>query len=76
MTKPKPDLNSVISGASSEGFWSLGSRDSLLACLMDGANDPAVREALVEAYPAEAFAEEVYLTLLAWYILSEAFEDD
>ena len=48
----------------------------LVACLEDGAiEDEKVRQ-ILRGIPLTADFETVYLTLLAWYILEEAFEDE
>ena len=45
-SKPKPDLTSVISGATSIGSWTAQSRAVLASCLEDGDEDAGVRQAL------------------------------
>ena len=73
----KPDLNTFLSGSTSDGFWLKQSRAILIACLQTSdqhGEDSEVRQALSQMTLTDGYqAEIVYLTLLAWYILMEAF---
>mmetsp|Transcript_26563 Transcript_26563/g.33112 ORF Transcript_26563/g.33112 Transcript_26563/m.33112 type:complete len:184 (-) Transcript_26563:141-692(-) len=73
--KEKPEFKAFIGGATSDGSWGAKSRALLAACV-DGESidDDAVRSAL-GALTLTADNETVYLTLLAWYVLEEAYGD-
>ena len=73
----KPTFSALIKGQSSGGFWTSKSRAILAACVEDGQEkDSVVLQALGALTLKEgADSEAVYLTLLAWYILEEAFSD-
>jgi len=72
----KPEFKAVIAGQSSIGHWTAQSRDTLLRCVSDGNfEDEAVRQALSHLTLTGSDLETVYLTLLAWYILEEAYVD-
>ena len=72
----KPEFITVIGGQSSGGSWSASSREILAGCILgDDINDAQVRDALSQV-SLSGDAEAVYLTLLAWYILEEAYGDN
>mmetsp|Transcript_21072 Transcript_21072/g.25907 ORF Transcript_21072/g.25907 Transcript_21072/m.25907 type:complete len:109 (-) Transcript_21072:173-499(-) len=73
----KPDFNTIISYASSAGAWSAESRPTLFRCVAGGQDDDeAMLKTLSEVALSEGFdSESIYLTLLALYILREAYDD-
>ena len=73
----KPSFDSVIALQSSDGNWSASAREVLARCIDGGAvEDPAVRQALSTCLAGSNQAiDEAYFTLLALFILEEAFPD-
>lgn len=73
----KPEFTVFINGQTTDGFWAAGSESILAACIDGGdIQDQEVRDALSSvALQNGADSQTVYLTLLAMYILREAFAD-
>ena len=67
-----------MKGVTTAGFWSAESRAVLASCVQgEDIMDPSVQQALGSISLSDGTDSEiVYLTLLAWYILEEAFDDD
>ena len=73
---PKPDFKRFITGMNSLGIWQNGGGGMLSGCLEDGdTEDEDVRQ-ILSGMSITHDLETVYLTLLAWFILEEAFEDE
>ena len=71
---PKPSFNEVIRGQAATGEWSAASRAILAKCIAGGDSvDRVVMEALASLNLSDQ--ESVYLTLLALFILEEAFNE-
>ena len=73
----KPEFTVVINGQTTDGFWAAESESILAACIDDGdIQDQEVRDALGSVTLQNgADSQTVYLTLLAMYILREAFAE-
>lgn len=72
--KPKPAFDDFIKMQSSEGFWDATSRAMLESCIEGGlTDDSVVLSALNELGITDI---SVYLTLLALFILEEAYTDN
>jgi len=78
ITKTKPALSAVMKGVTTAGFWAVQSRSVLASCVQgEDITDAAIQQALNSLCLSDGTdAEIVYLTLLAWYILEESFDDD
>ena len=68
----------MIKGVTTAGFWANQSRSVLASCVQgEDITDAAIQQALGSLSLSDGTdAEIVYLTLLAWYILEESFDDD
>lgn len=67
-----PSLESVIASQSTEGYWPASTKASLAAFFKDGmVDDSDVFE--IVANLGSADAEQIYATLLAIFLLTEAF---
>lgn len=73
----KPDFRTVMQGQIANGSWPSASRSVLASCIEgDSSDDADVLQALAGLTLAgDADQVTVYLTLLAWFILEEAFAD-
>ena len=73
----KPDFRTVMQGQIANGSWPSACRSILASCIDgDSSDDADVLQALAGVTLAgDADQVTVYLTLLAWYILEEAFAD-
>ena len=73
----KPEFTAVLVGQTSFGNWSAASRAVLAKCFVgDQSDDQNVLTALGSVtLTGGADLETVYVTLLAWFILEEAFGD-
>jgi len=74
---PKPSFESLIKLQSSRGFWGRDSHAVLALCIEGGVSEDAgvmqsLRELGIEGGDA---LEQIYLTLLALFILEEAYLD-
>ena len=77
LTAGKPSFASVIKLQSSSGFWSSASRHVLAQCLEnDQSEDADVMQALEQLGIPNDAMEQVYLTLLALFILEESFPEN
>lgn len=64
----------MIKGQASSGFWEASSRDILAQCIEgEQIEDQTVREALEQLGLQDEALNTAYLTLLALFILEEAF---
>ena len=77
---PKPAFNDFIKMQASSGYWETYSRNTLALCIEGGSTvDDAVLQALRELGLQDAegdLLEKIYLTLLALYLLEEAYADE
>ena len=72
---PRPSFREVINSQISAGCWPLQARNTLSACIVGGSiDDAAIEQALSSDLDAD-LRQTAYLTLLAWWILAEGFED-
>ena len=71
----KPSFQDFLRGQASAGNWTAESRDTLLAFIDGDQDDPAVKSELAKFTLSADADTVVYLTLLAIYILEEAFAD-
>ena len=74
---PLPSFDTVIQGQSTNGSWDSSQASILASCIIGNTTeDPSVREALGQTSLKSGYKQEqVYLTLLALFILQECFYD-
>lgn len=71
-TSKRPAFNAVIMGQSAVGNWKQEGFETLRKCIEDDGRDQSFFDKLRRHF---ANPEEVYMTLLALYILEEGFAD-
>ena len=76
MNSLKPSFENFIKLQASSGFWVANSREILSQCIEGGTTeDTGVLQALSELGVKSEAMEQVYLTLLALFLLQEAYMD-
>ena len=71
---PRPTFEAVIEFQASSGYWDSTAEDTLASCITGGEiSDQAIKQTLIDQGIEGETLENAYVTLLALFLLQEAF---